>query len=71
VTSQLIIQGFYWNAPNMGPKYKAQHQEDFQKWIFDGSLKVLTDVTKGIDHAAEGLVNMFEGRNFGKAVLKI
>jgi NADPH-dependent curcumin reductase CurA len=28
-------------------------------------------VTEGIENAAEGLVGMLEGKNFGKAVLKI
>jgi len=71
VTSQLNIQGFYWNAPDMGPKYKEEHQEKVQRWLREGSLKAKMDVTEGIENAAEGLVRMLEGRNFGKAVLKI
>ena len=42
-----------------------------QKWIKDKKIKVKITVTEGIENAAEGLVGMLEGKNFGKAVLKI
>ncbi len=42
-----------------------------QQWLADGSIKAKLDVTQGIDNAAQGLVGMLEGKNFGKAVLKI
>jgi len=71
VTSQLTVQGFVWNAPDMGPKYAAEHRENVEKWLEDGSLEALVDVTKGIDNAAEGLVRMLDGRNFGKAILEV
>jgi NADPH-dependent curcumin reductase CurA len=71
VTSQLTVQGFVWNAPDMGPKYATRHQEHLQRLIMEGSFKVPMDVTDGIDNAGEGLVAMLEGRNFGKAILKI
>jgi hypothetical protein len=29
------------------------------------------EAAKGIDHAAEGLISMLEGKNFGKAMLVI
>jgi NADPH-dependent curcumin reductase CurA len=47
----------------------VEHQENFQKWFRDGSFKVVTDITEGIDNTAEDLVNVLERRNFGKAVL--
>lgn len=33
------------------------------------AFKAKMSLTNGIDHAAEGLVGMLEGKNFGKAVL--
>lgn len=57
--------------PDMGPKYHDEHQKNMQRWIKDGSITVKMSVTEGIDNAAEGLVGMLEGKNFGKAVLKI
>lgn len=54
-----------------GPAYAKEHQEKLQKWLAEGSVKAKLDVTEGIDRAAEGLVGIFQGKNFGKAVLKI
>ncbi len=71
VAKRLKMQGFIVGDPNMGPKYFQEHQEKMQKWIADGSVKVRLSVTEGIDNAGEGLVGMLEGKNFGKAVLKI
>lgn len=55
----------------MGPKYTKQHQENVQKWLKEGSFQAKQSVTKGIDNAAEGLIGMLQGKNFGKAVLEV
>jgi len=55
----------------MGPKYTEEHQKNVQKWIHDGTFKAEQSVTYGIDNAAEGLLGLFEGKNFGKAVLEV
>lgn len=39
--------------------------------LADGSVKAKIHLTEGIDKAADGFIDMLEGRNFGKAVLKI
>lgn len=71
VAKRLKIQGFIVSDANMGPKYHKEHQENVQKWIADGSLKTEMSVTQGIDHAGEGLLGLFSGKNFGKAVLEV
>lgn len=71
VGKRLKIQGFIVGDPNMGPKYGKEHQENVQKWIADGSFKAQQDVTKGIDNAGEGLLSVYAGKNFGKAVLEV
>jgi NADPH-dependent curcumin reductase CurA len=55
----------------MGPDYREDHQKNLQKWIKDGSFISKLSVTEGMDNAAEGLVGMLQGKNFGKAVLTI
>ena len=55
----------------MGPVYFEEHQKNLQKWIHEGTFKAVTDTTEGIDNAGEGLLGLFEGKNFGKAVLEI
>lgn len=71
VPKRLTIRGFVVFDEDMGPKYFEEHQKNVAKWIKDGELQVKLSVTDGIDHAAEGLVGMLKGENFGKAILKI
>ena len=55
----------------MGPKHAEAHQKNLQKWIHDGSFKAQQSVTHGMDNSPQGLIGMFEGKNFGKAVLEV
>ena len=71
VFRRLTLSGFIVLDPHMGPKYAEEHQQNMQKWIKDGSIVVKTHVTEGMDNAAQGLVGMLNGENFGKAVLKV
>lgn len=68
---RLKMEGFIVGDEYMGPKYHKEHQENVQKWIADGTLKVKMTETKGIDNAPDGLIGMLQGKNFGKAVLVI
>jgi len=71
VGKRLTIRGFIVFDPEFGPKYHDEHQKNMQKWIKNGEIVIKMSVTEGIDHAAEGLVGMLQGKNFGKAILKI
>jgi len=71
VGKRLTIRGFIVYDKDFGGKYSEEHQKNVQQWIKDGSLTVKLSVTNGIDYAAEGLVGMLKGENFGKAVLTI
>ncbi|KAF2868678.1 hypothetical protein BDV95DRAFT_499805 [Massariosphaeria phaeospora] len=71
VKKRLTMRGFIVSDANMGPNYAKDHQEKLQKWIADGSFKAKMSVTEGIDNAIDGLLGMFKGQNFGKAVLQI
>lgn len=71
VSKQLTMQGFIVANPEFGPAYYAEHQQKLQEWLADGSFKAKMHFTEGIDKAAEGLIGIFEGKNFGKAVLRI
>lgn len=65
------MEGFIVGHPRFGPAYAKDHQEKMQNWLADGSVKAKLSITEGIDNAADGLIGIFEGKNFGKAVLKI
>lgn len=71
VSKRIKLQGFIVFDEGFGPKYYKEHQERVQKWIHDGTFKVEMSVTEGIDNASEGLLSLFEGKNFGKAVLEV
>ncbi|GAB7355130.1 hypothetical protein MBLNU459_g5705t1 [Dothideomycetes sp. NU459] len=71
VAKRLKVQGFIVNDKNMGPKYFVEHQKNVQKWVHEGTYNPRMTVTEGIDNAPEGLLSLFEGKNFGKAVLEI
>ncbi len=71
IAKRLTMRGFIVMDQDFGQKYMKEHQEKVQKWISEGALKTKEDVTKGIDNAMEGLVGIFHGKNFGKAVLEV
>ena len=71
VGKRITMRGFIVGDENMGPKYIKDRDENIAKWLHDGSFKAKISVTDGIDNAPEGFVGMLQGKNFGKAVLKI
>lgn len=71
VSKRLTMRGFIVSDPGFGDKWAKEHIERVSAWIKDGSLKVITSETVGIDDAAEGLVGIFRGANLGKAILKL
>ncbi|KAK3496039.1 hypothetical protein B0T13DRAFT_276477 [Neurospora crassa] len=71
VAKRLTMRGFIVFDKDFGPKYAKEHQEQLSKWIAEGSVKFKLHVTEGIDNAPKGLVGIFKGENFGKAVLHI
>ncbi|KAJ4298811.1 hypothetical protein N0V88_003849 [Collariella sp. IMI 366227] len=72
ITSKRItMRGFIVNDPGFWDKHGKEHQEKMQQWLAEGSVQAKLHVFEGIDNAAEALVGMLEGKNFGKAVLKI
>lgn len=71
VAKRLTFRGFLQGDPDMGPAYREEFVKNVTAWLKDGSLKSLTSVTYGIDNAPEGYLGMLQGKNMGKAVLKI
>jgi NADPH-dependent curcumin reductase CurA len=44
---------------------------DVEKWVGEGEVTYKEDVTDGLENAIQGFIGMLEGRNFGKAVIKV
>lgn len=54
--------------------YAARYPEGIAalaKWIKDGTFKSREDVVDGLEHFPDALLMLFEGKNFGKLVLKV
>ena len=69
ISKRLKGEGFL--VGEIGPPYAKDHQQKVQAWLADGTFKAKIHTTEGIDRAAEGLIGILKGDNFGKAVLKI
>ena len=65
----LTMRGFL--VGDLIPIWKDRHREDVSQWLEEGSIRAKIDETMGIEEAAKAFVGMLEGRNFGKAVIKI
>lgn len=70
VPKRLRWEGFLVFDENI-TKHAKERDEKVTEWILDGSLKAKFHFTEGIDNAAEGFVEMLQGKNIGKAVLRI
>ncbi|KAI9743881.1 MAG: hypothetical protein M1818_002615 [Claussenomyces sp. TS43310] len=71
VAKRLTIRGFIVGDKDMGHVYGEEHIENVSKWLKEGSFVAKLSVTDGIDNAVEGFVGLLQGKNFGKAILKI
>lgn len=71
VAKRLTMRGFIVGDKNMGPRYVKERDERVGKWLHEGTFKTKSSITEGIENAAEGFVGMLQGKNFGKAVLKV
>ncbi|KAK4543963.1 hypothetical protein LTR36_004737 [Oleoguttula mirabilis] len=71
VGKRITFRGFIQHDADMGPLYTKEHQRTVQKWLHEGTFKAEMSVTHGVENAAEGLLGLFAGKNFGKAVLEV
>ncbi|KAK4182546.1 hypothetical protein QBC35DRAFT_158005 [Podospora australis] len=71
VAKRITFRGFIVYDKGFGDKYAKEHSEKLIQWLQDGSYKAKIDITDGIDNAADGFIGMLQGKNFGKAVVKI
>ncbi|CAG9975617.1 unnamed protein product [Clonostachys byssicola] len=75
-TGQIIGKRITWRGmsvfdESLGGAYRQTHLESVGEWLSDGSLKAVISETVGIDNASQGLVELLQGKNIGKALVKI
>lgn len=68
VTKKILMKGFIVDLSP--PKYKAALEKLVPLFV-EGKVQGKEDIYEGIEAGPEGLVGIFKGRNFGKAILKI
>lgn len=71
VSKRLTLRGFIVGDENMGPRYVKERDEKVSRWIKNGELHVKEHVVEGIENAAQALLDVFHGNNFGKMILKV
>jgi NADPH-dependent curcumin reductase len=45
--------------------------KDMEKFVAQGEVSYKEDVTEGLENAIGAFIGMMEGKNFGKAVVKV
>ncbi|VUC36289.1 unnamed protein product [Clonostachys rosea] len=75
-TSMIIGKRLTWRGlsvfdDHMGNAYRSRHQEAVGQWIAEGSFTPVLSETNGIENAPQGLVQLLEGKNVGKALLNL
>lgn len=67
---RLVARGFIVSDKGCADKYAREHQEKLQPLIKEGKIKTKIWEVQGIEAVMDGFLALFEGGNFGKAVLK-
>jgi NADPH-dependent curcumin reductase CurA len=71
VGKRLKIQGFIVSDKFKDPTFLPEFYSKVPQWIANGELKIKEDVTNGLEQAADAVAGIFQGKNFGKAVIQI
>jgi NADPH-dependent curcumin reductase CurA len=71
VGKRIKLQGFIVLDHFKDPKFLPEFYSKVPQWIAKGEIKVKEDVTKGLENAADAIIGIFQGKNFGKAVIQI
>lgn len=71
LNKRIRLQGFNISDNLFDPNFQEDFHSKALKLIANGELQIKEDVTIGLEHAAEAFVGIFQGKNFGKAVIQI
>ena len=71
IIKRLKLEGFIIFDQTKDENFNREFYSKVPKWIADGQLKIKEDVTKGLKEAPEAIMGIFQGKNFGKAVVRI
>jgi len=55
----------------LGTPLHEQFRKEMKEWLLSGKIKPLEHVVEGLEHAPDTMQGLFEGKNFGKAVVRV
>ena len=68
LVKRLTLRGFIvWDFANQEKEALLQ----LAKWIKQGKLQYLEDIVDGLENAPEAFIGLFDGKNFGKLVVRV
>jgi NADPH-dependent curcumin reductase CurA len=68
LVKRALIKGFIVSDHN---DRAAAFQKDCAAWLKEGRLKYREDIVDGLEHAPTALLKLFDGRNFGKLMVRV
>ena len=68
LVKRALIKGFI--VSDHGDRFPA-FLKDCAAWYKDGTLKHREDIVDGLDNAPAALLRLFDGRNFGKLIVRV
>jgi hypothetical protein len=69
LTKSLTLRGFI--NYEFAKEHYSQFLQTVSKAIADGRVRYLEDITDGLENAPGAFIGMLEGRNFGKALVRV
>ena len=68
LVKRLTFRGFIvWDFANQ----EKEALQQLAKWIKQGKLHYLEDIVDGLENAPESFIGLFDGKNFGKLVVRV
>ena len=68
VSKRLRIEGF---IVSDSQEMKEDFIRDMTQWMLEGKIKYRETVADGIEQTPQAMLDMFQGKNFGKQVVKV
>ncbi|ORY98171.1 hypothetical protein BCR43DRAFT_514496 [Syncephalastrum racemosum] len=69
IPKEISLLGF--NASYATPELTNEFRRTVTSWLQQGKIKYREDIAEGIDLTPQALLDVFEGRNFGKQIVKV
>ncbi len=69
LTKRIKMQGFI-IFEDYGSRF-GEFSENMSAWVKDGKIKFREDIVDGLENASQAFIGLFEGKNFGKLIIRV